>query len=534
MSYSTLGVLLSKDEIQTLQELSSAAALAFNDLAYRVKKDLEALSIPANQANAALGILNEKHWSSLFNAPNAVLITPNNADVDDDVLTRCRQLFLGAFTNMVLANKTLSKRAAVAISALQKVVFSDMNAPDAESSKYKEQIANARLVSKLSETINDSMLSLVDLTHASRKIHGQIQLVAAAMEEMSASVGEISHSSSETTQDAQNLASAATSSISGVEAAVRHMSAVASVTSSTAESVANLQQASDKIGEILVSISAIAKQTNLLALNATIEAARAGESGKGFAVVAGEVKALANQTQKATEDIRLRTDILRKGMSGIIESIDNSRIAVNDGTDAINEASSSIMAISNSISIVADRTSALSDILGQQKEATQEINQGIDRIVNQVNHSDDLTSATLKDVSQTANEANKMILEDLTASYENNKSSFFMVEIAKVDHIVFCKRVTDIVAGTLPIPKEPLADHHNCRFGKWYDAQKDPALLGKPAWRAIVSPHEKVHHYGRQAIDALRKGDDDLALECLHKLHLESRNTLEALQKLSV
>lgn len=533
MSHATSGVLLTKDEIQALREISSASTSIFKDLAYKVKKDMDILSIPADQANAALAILNEKHWSSLFDASNAVPVAPNNAGVDVGVLTRCRQLFLSAFTNMVLTNKGLSKNAAAAISALQKIVFGDMNAPGDDSSKDKQQIANARLVSKLSETINNSMLSLVDLTHASRKIHEQIQLVAAAMEEMSTSVGEISHSSGETTQDARNLASAATTGIDGVGEAVRHMNAVASVTASTAESVSNLQQASDKIGEILVSISAIAKQTNLLALNATIEAARAGEAGKGFAVVAGEVKVLANQTQKATEDIRLRTDILRKGMTSIIESIDNSRSAAEEGTSAINEASNGMMAISDSISIVANRTSALSDILGQQTEATHEINQGIDRIVNQVNYSDKLTSAILSDVSQTANEANKMILEDLTASYESNKSPFFMIEIAKVDHIVFCKRVTDIVAGTLPLPKELLADHHNCRFGKWYDTQNNPALLNKPGWRAIVPPHEKVHQHGREAIDAPRKGDGDLALECLHKLHVESRNTLEALQKLS-
>ncbi|MBI3453650.1 MAG: methyl-accepting chemotaxis protein [Rhodospirillales bacterium] len=117
---------------------------------------------------------------------------------------------------------------------------------------------------------------------ASEEATTNVQTVAAAAEELSASVSEIGRQVAESTKIAGRA----------VEEAAR-----------TNETMKGLEAAAKKIGEVVGMINDIAGQTNLLALNATIEAARAGEAGKGFAVVASEVKSLANQTAKATEDI---------------------------------------------------------------------------------------------------------------------------------------------------------------------------------------------------------------------------------------
>jgi len=135
---------------------------------------------------------------------------------------------------------------------------------------------------------------------AAERVSGNVQTVAAGAEQMGASIREIARNTTE---------------------AARVASEAVQVAERTNGTVVKLGDSSTEIGNVIKTITSIAEQTNLLALNATIEAARAGEAGKGFAVVANEVKELAQETARATEDIARRVETIQGDTSEAVEAI---------------------------------------------------------------------------------------------------------------------------------------------------------------------------------------------------------------------
>ena len=229
----------------------------------------------------------------------------------------------------------------------------------------------------MTATASDASARAATVGSASESASNNVGTVAAAAEELSSSVAEISRQVTRSSE----IASKAVGDAERTNATVQVLSIGA-----------------EKIGEVVKLIHSIAAQTNLLALNATIEAARAGESGRGFAVVASEVKALANQTAKATEEISAQVAAMQSSTSDAVAAISG---------------------ITQTIAQMSEITVSISTSIDQQGDATREIARNIQSVAAGSNE----ISAHIGGVTTAATATGKAATDVLTNARELDNQS---------------------------------------------------------------------------------------------------------------
>jgi methyl-accepting chemotaxis protein len=413
------------------------------------------------------------------------------------------------------------------------VEIARLHAAEKETVRQREEDRSQTRMTLLRNIVDagiSSGESVVSMGHMKRQINeanSQAQSMASAVEELVASIKEIAENSERVSRDSQEAEQATAAGVASSRQAVASIEEIVQAVSRAAEEVRGLAAESGRIGDIVAQIEAIAAQTNLLALNATIEAARAGDAGRGFAVVASEVKNLATQTGRATEDIRIRIDGLRGRMDGIVAAMEKGAGAVEQGRQAVTSVGGQLESIADRFRSASGKMTEISEILTQQSAAANEVSRGTHFIADASAKNDRDIVSVFEGLDKTSTVLNGQIgsFADL--------GSRAIVEIAKNDHVTFKKNVIAALVGMSDLTAEKLADHHNCRLGKWYDAVEDDFLRNHAAFKALVEPHKRVHDSGKEALRQHQAGDAAAAVAAADCLNAASHQVLALLDRLA-
>ncbi len=268
------------------------------------------------------------------------------------------------------------------IEAVNKAVFLDMDLAIFIYINQAKAMATTLLkeqAERFEENVKDVVTSV---SNAATELEATAGTVAAAAEESASQSGTVSAATEECQASIASIKSQFQNALKFTRSAVEQAG-------SAETTIGGLNTSADAIGEFSKTISDIAGQTNLLALNATIEAARAGEAGKGFAVVASEVKALAQQTARATEEIASRIDAIQK-------EVQTTGGAISD--------------VALTIKKIDEMSSEISGAMGEQEVAMQEVASNVSGISEASAETSQATNETMSATAELAKQSN--ILEE--------------------------------------------------------------------------------------------------------------------------
>lgn len=242
------------------------------------------------------------------------------------------------------------------------------------------------MIQQINQAANQLMVSVQQISGASEQLSGAIQeqstsasMMAATIEELTVSIHHVSENADEAHQLASRSGQQSKDGARVIENTLTNMNDIARTVQHSSTQVAGLGQHSEQISSIISVIQGIADQTNLLALNAAIEAARAGEQGRGFAVVADEVRLLAQNTGKSTQEIAVMIEKIQTGVRDTVESMRGGVLEVNQGVETAGTAGQAIIEIRDSSDKVLHVVDQISFALREQTAASQDVARNVER-----------------------------------------------------------------------------------------------------------------------------------------------------------
>jgi methyl-accepting chemotaxis protein len=386
-----------KQELHSLREFQEAAmkhaagsghgviAKAGNDFADTATPVTEAIKKPLGEMGESFATL-LKQSSEDMNAENRSL------NLTTAIVTLAA-LANGIFVAVFLSRK-ISGATQFVLRQAEAIAAGDLTRDDLEVHSQDELGDLTMAINKMSSSLKRMILDIrenaVQVASASEELNSTSQQITANSEETSAQAEVVSKAAQAVSQNLQTVATGAEEMGASIKEIAKNATEAAKVATSavkvaetTTTTVSKLGDSSTEIGQVIKVITSIAQQTNLLALNATIEAARAGEAGKGFAVVANEVKELAKETAKATEDISRKIEAIQTDTQAAVEAIASISGVINQINDisstiatAVEEQNATTNEMSRNVSEAAHGSGEITSNIAGVAEAAQSTTRG--------------------------------------------------------------------------------------------------------------------------------------------------------------
>ena len=422
------------------------------------------------------------------------------------VLGNCFNLFIQKLNKIMLSIVDTTQT----LDASSNEVFSISERMTGDSDQVSTQ---ANSVAIAAEKMNDRMNSVAA---AMEQAVVNVNQVASAAEEMSLTINEISANTGKTSSVAAQAATEA---------------------KKASEKINRLGISAGDIGKVIETIQEISEQTNLLALNATIEAARAGESGRGFAVVADEIKTLANETAKATVNIRSKIEGIQVVSGEAVDKIEQV-VHIFDTVDEL------VGGVATAMEEQGTATREITDNVHQASSGFDEINENVAQItmvVNQITRDitlvDRSSSAMTVDsvhVTESASELSVLAqkMSRMTGQFKLENDGYFYAGPVKMAHSVWKKTISDLLNGRSSLSASQITDHHACEFGKWYFSEGVAQFGKSDTFKAIDALHEKVHTTARQIVQLFNDEEKEEAKQLYVNFSEMTKKLFEQLEQL--